>query len=266
MSSSRPKPQGKSGPIRAGASGPAWLVISFPEDKAEREQLIAELFVKAFERWVATESEPTIAPFGQPQQNEEDDLDFTIESSVGPMQMELAEFAPLTVFGPRFADAPPSLHPREKAEHAIGLVNMKSAHQGGDRRFLVIYSTEHGFWLDPNTIERMRRTFQESPPRFDRVYWISIRSLTEASVSEIFPGEPHLFFGDSDLDAGSIFIPHPTEFRVVRSVEWQGSVSLGVHRVSAKITLNYDGFGSVGEIYMTDTVSAVVVGPGEPSE
>jgi hypothetical protein len=258
MSRSRPKPQGKSGPFGGGPNGPTWFVIPFPEDKTERERLIANLFVKAFDRWVATQSEPTLAPFGQPKQNEENDLDFTVETSVGPMQMELAEFAPLSDFGPRFADAPRSLHPREKAEHAIKLIDMKSAHQGGERRFLVIHATEHGFWLDPNTIERMRRAFQKSPPRFDRVYWISIHSLDEASVSEIFPGTPHHLFSDADLDAGRIFIPHPTEFRVVRSVEWEGSVRLGVRRVPAKLTLNYDGFGIVEKMYVADAIGMAV--------
>jgi hypothetical protein len=260
MSRSRSKPQGKSGPFGGGPGGPTWFVIPFPDDKAERERLIAKLFVQAFERWVATESDPTLAPFGEPVQNPENDLDFTVDTSAGSMKMELAEFAPLSNFGPRFADAPPSLQPREKAEHAIRLVEMKSGHQGGDRRFLVIYATEHGFWLDPNTIERMRRAFQASPPRFDRVYWISIHSLAEASVSEIYPGKPHHLFGDADLDAGRIFIPHPTEMRVVTTFEWQGSVGWGQRRIPAKITLDYDGAGTIGEIRMTDAFGAVVVG------
>ncbi|MXP14028.1 hypothetical protein GRI44_04610 [Altererythrobacter confluentis] len=266
MSGSRSKPQGKSGPFGGGPNGPTWFVIPFPEDKAERERLIANLFAKAFDRWVATETDPTLAPFGQPKQNEENDLDFTIDTSAGPMQMELAEFAPLSVFGPRFTDAPTSLQPHEKAEHAIELIGMKSAHQGAVGRFLVIYSTEHGFWLDPITIERMRRAFQESPPRFDRVYWISIHSLTEASVSEIYPGKPHHFFGDADLDAGRIFIPHPADLRVVTSVEWQGSVGWGMLRIPAKITLNYDGASTIGEIRMTDPFGAVVGEQDEPTK
>lgn len=266
MSRSRSKPKGKSGPFGGGPNGATWFVIPFPDDKAERERLIAKLFVQAFDRWVATESDPTFAPFGEPEQNEENDLDFTVDTSVGSMKMELAEFAPLSDFGPRFADAPPSLHPREKAEHAIRLVEKKSAHQGGGRRFLVIYATEHGFWLDPNTIERMRRMFKDSPPRFDRVYWISIHSLNEASVSEIFPGKPHHMFGDADLDAGTIFIPHPKDLRVVTTIEWQGSVGWGTHRIPAKISLNYDGAGTIGEIPMTDAFSAVVVGEDKPPE
>lgn len=67
---------------------------------------------------------------------------------------------------------------------ATALVEKKSGHQGGANRFLVLYETEQGFWLDPFTIEWMRRVLAAKPPAFERVYYVSIHDLTEASVSE----------------------------------------------------------------------------------
>jgi hypothetical protein len=193
------------------------MVIEFPAQKAERERLIAQLFVGSFGHYVALESEPSLAPFGQPRQNEEDHLDFTVATAVGEKLMELAEFAPLRAHGPRFADAPLALDPKEKWQLAIELVQQKSDHQGGADRILVLYATEHAFWLDPMTIERMRRDLTKSAPRFDRIYYVSVHSLEQASVSEIYPGKPHHMFGgetDEELDRHRMTMPHPTEWRL----------------------------------------------------
>lgn len=208
------KPQGESGSVAVNGTGMKFQPIKFPGDKAEREALVARLFVKAFDGWVASESEPSFKPFDEPEQNAENDLDFTIGTSRGEKLMELVEFAPLGTHGPQFTNAPLSVGPKEKAQLACEAVQKKSDHQGGDNRFLLIYATEHGFWLDPVTIERMRRILKADPPKFDRVYYISMHDLESASVSEIFPGVPHHHFGsltDEQMDATRVRLPHPKE-------------------------------------------------------
>jgi hypothetical protein len=208
------KPQGVGGAVVIGSEGAAFVAIKFPALKAEREALIASLFVNAFDQWVANESEPSLKPFGAPQQNPENDLDFTVETSLGTKSMELVEFAPLAVHGPRFADAPRSVHPKDKAALAFEAVCRKSEHQGGDHRFLVTYATEHAFWLDPITIERLRRLLNRKAPKFDRVYYISVHDLGSASVWEIFPGRAHHTFGgwsDEQMDRIRVHLPHPVE-------------------------------------------------------
>lgn len=238
------KPQGTTGPVKLGPHGAEWAVIALPPDNAERERLIARLFIEGFSRWVAMESEPSLAPFGSLQQNEEDNLDFTVVTAQGEKLMELVEFAPLKEHGPRFSDAPPALEPREKAALAVHRVNEKSAHQGGAERFLVIYSTEHAFWLDPVTIERMRRIFSSAPPRFERVYYVSLHELNRASATEIYPGKPHHIIGDmtdEELDRGRVMLPHPTEFSVVRTSEV--TVVLGVNRSPISTRVKYEVTG-----------------------
>ena len=207
------KPQGKTGPVKFGNDGPQWIVTTLPGSKARREQLVADLFVKSFESWVASESEPSLRPFGAPVQNQENDLDFTVSTGIGEVLMELAEFAPLAEYGRRFEAAPPAIPPQEKARLVAALVARKSAHQGGAGRILLLYVTEQGFWLDPCTIECMRRTLAADPPRFDRVFYLSLHGLTEASASEIYPGTPHHHFGrlsDAQLAAARVQTPHPT--------------------------------------------------------
>lgn len=240
----RSKPQGTSGPMRTGPGGPSWEVIEFPQGKTEREQLIAKLFVEGFANWVAMQSEPSLAPFGTPVQNPENDLDFKVSTADGEKLMELAEFAPLDIHGPRFENAPPSLQPREKAELALKLIRSKSDHQGGSDRFLVLYATEHGFWLDPFTIERLRRSLTRSPPRFDRVYYVSVHDLESASVSEIYPGMPHHIIGertDEQLDQMGVYMPHPSEMQVVRTAEWTQVIGVNRMPVTARFTLNVSG-------------------------
>ncbi|MGV7120361.1 hypothetical protein [Sphingopyxis sp. 550A] len=208
------KPQGKDGPVEMGAAGAEWLVTKFPADKAEREQLVADLFVKGFERWVAGESEPSLKPFGPPKQNAENDLDFTISTGLGDKLMELAEFAPLAEHGPKFEAAPESLPPQEKGKLAAALVEKKSGHQGGENRFLLLYVTEQGFWLDPFAIEWVRRLLTAKPPKFERVYYVSIHGLTDASVSEIYPGQPNrhcIGMTDEQLAGMNVRLPHPRE-------------------------------------------------------
>lgn len=242
------KPQGSSGPIQVGAGGAVWKVIPFPEGKAEREELIAKLFVAAFDHYVAMQSEPSFAPFGQPIQNDENHLDFTVATSQGQKLMELAEFAPLHAYGPKFENAPKELHPKSKADLAFDLIAAKSAHQGGKDRFLVIYVTEQGFWLDPISVERIRRKAHTSPPNFDRVYYLSPHDLTSASATEIWPGTPHHWFGeytDEQLDQMGVQMPHPLDMEVVREITGTMPVRSGGQIITANLTINLSNFGPI---------------------
>lgn len=244
----RKKPQGASGQISIGA-GVEWKVIPFPADKKEREQLIARLFVDGLEGYVAMQSEPSLAPFKSVQQNDESDLDFTVDTAVGKKLMELAEFAPLKTHGPTFAEAPKALDPKEKAVLAERLIQDKSAHQGGDGRFLVLYTTEHGFWLDPLTIERLRRSLGKNSPRFERVYYVSPHSLESASVSEIYPGTPHHIFGsfsDHRLDSPRVTIPHPSEMKVGRTEDGTSFVEFDFKRATREIKVEFSKDTALG--------------------
>lgn len=197
-----------------------------------------------FDGYVAMQSEPSLAPFGSPIQNAESDLDFSVTTASGNMLMELVEFAPLQAHGPTFAEAPSSLHPREKAALALERIHQKSDHHGARDRFLVVYTTEHGFWLDPMTIELLRRELTNNPPKFERVYYVSPHSLDDASVSEIYPGKPHHIIGDhsdEQLDQMRVQLPHPTSMIVGRTADWTQMIGVNGRPVMARFRSNISG-------------------------
>lgn len=248
MNKPKGKPQGESGAIKFGPVGVEWQVIPFPGSKPERELLIARLFVKSFDGYVAMESDPSLGPFTGLQQNAENDLDFTVQTAQGPKLMELAEFAPLHVHGPTFAHAPKALNPAEKAARALELIQSKSAHQGGADRFLLLYTTEHGFWLDPITIELLRRRLGATPPNFDRVYYLSPHDLDSGSTSELFPGTSHHFFGnlsDEQITNSRPCLPHPSDLIEERVVEWHGQVRYGGRPIPARMRVIFHVVGAI---------------------
>ncbi|MFC3326064.1 hypothetical protein [Mesorhizobium cantuariense] len=238
MTKARRKPQGTSGPIVGGPDGIEWAKIRFPETKLEREWLVANLFFKGSARPIMEESKPSLTPFGMPHPNDENDIDFTIGTAEGTKLMELAEIAPLKTHGGIFENAPKRIAPKEKASIVYDLIRGKSDHQGAPGRFLVLYATEHAFKADVITIELVRRRLEKTPPKFDRVYALSIHGLDAASIWEVYPGKPHDFFrelSDDDLDRGQS--PHPTEFVVTHSLTWTGAVLSGFRRLPAEFSL-----------------------------
>jgi hypothetical protein len=213
---SRDKPLGTSGPVVFTGDSIEWQVNRLPRGKAARELFIAELLTNA--KLVKDESEPSLRPFSSLTQNEENDLDFTVLTAEGPKLLELAEFAPLHEFGPRFEDAPHTLHQSRKFELVLELIRKKSSHQGGPGRILVIYTTEHAFELDGMTMELLKRDCAKSPPSFDRIYNL-IPVAQFASVSELYPSKPHFALGswtDDELRGAAIMHPHPGDMTVVR--------------------------------------------------
>jgi hypothetical protein len=112
----------------------------------------------------------------------------------------------------------------------------------------VIYATEHGFWLDPITIERMRRLLAKTPPQFDRVYYVSPLDLSVASVTEIYPGSPHHSFGgqsNEQLDEGRVYMPHPTEMIVVSTTEFTAPLLVNGVPILARVRYVVSGLQSI---------------------
>jgi len=208
------KPQGQSGAIRFTAEDTEWKPTQFVQDKAARELQISEMFVRATEHFIMRESEPKCRPFVNLVQNEEDDLDVTVDTAQGRKKMELVEFAPLSKYGPKFENAPKTILSGDKAKLAIEEIRRKSGHQGGTERMLLLYSTEHAFKLDPGAIELMRRAFMDDPPRFERIYYVSPHDETDGTAWEIYPGAEGPMFAelsDQQLGYGNQDFPHPAD-------------------------------------------------------
>lgn len=221
---SKDKPLGTSGPVIFTGESIEWQVNSLPAEKAGRELYIADLLVNT--KLIKEESDPSLRPFSGLVQNAENDLDFTINTPEGRKLLELAEFAPLKEFGPRFENAPRSLDQSSKFDLALELIHKKSSHQGGPERILLIYTTEHAFELDAMTMELLKRELAKSPPRFDRVYNL-VPVAKFASVAEIYPGKPHFAlksWTDDDLRGAKLIHTHPADMTVIRGPDFVQAV------------------------------------------
>jgi hypothetical protein len=211
----RAKPKGQTGPIKLSDTGFKWEIIDFPAGERAREQMIAEIFVHVANNRIDLESpEPRYAPFKDPKQNPENDIDFTILTGQGVKLMELTEFAPLKEHGPKHTDAPHQLQPSAKNELLHALVETKSNRQGAAGRFLVVYTTEEGFWIDAATSELVRRALKSQPPKFDRVYSLTLLGQKSGVVEEIFPGRTKPAFENittEQLRQAQTNIVHPSD-------------------------------------------------------
>ena len=148
MMAQQKKPVGRCGPIRITPAGPVRELLQFPADKAERERMIADLFVlnRAIPR-----GDDKFGPFANPRQNDENDLDFTIETRDGAKLLELAEFAPLAALKTSYQKAPRQLTMRDCAQLFFEVIMKKSKHQGGANRLLLIYKTHDAFFFAAST-------------------------------------------------------------------------------------------------------------------
>ena len=175
------------------------------------------MFVNASSHRIDQESAevPSYRPFSIVCQNDEDDLDFTINTGRGERKLELVEFAPLADYGRSFSTLPLQVDQATKAASLVGLIQKKSLHQGGPDTMLLVYVTEEAFRLDPITIEIARRSLGKDPPKFERVYYVSPHDASTGSADEIYPGKPHHMCGgwtDERLAHTRAKFFHPTEF------------------------------------------------------
>lgn len=204
----RDKPVGRTGPIQITAEGLQRQLVSFPADKEARERMIADLFVGNVARFDAE-----IGPLTNLVQNPEDDLDFTVQTGLGPKLLELAEFAPLSDLGVRYDNAPRQFSKvPELATLYHRLIMNKSAHQGGPDRWLLTYKTHDAFFVPPLVQELERRMLEANPPRFERVYFLSPHDATGATVFTIYPGRPHSFFTEMSNDRLAAMSLHRVDF------------------------------------------------------
>jgi len=237
------KPQGKTGVVHLEPGRVTWEILAFPSSKQEREAFVGKLFTGSFDTYVHCESQPSLAPFTNLIQNDENDLDFTVTTSAGIVLLELAEFAPLDRYGPTFKEAPRSFDPKDKALSVLSLIRQKSAHQGGARRILLIYNTEHAFVIDPITVECVRRSLLSEPPRFERVYSTSPEDALSTFTSELYPGSPHWYFGnlnDQQLMELNVSIPHPLDMRVGPSKSnWIGTTLINGQLINARMSVDW---------------------------
>jgi hypothetical protein len=196
------KPAGFKAAIGFGPNGPALYPATFPPDKADREVLIATLFVKGIDDWY----QDPLKPFSELVRNPEDDLDFTVRIGTGETrQLELTEFAPLRYFQGKYENAPTQFPVGDSARMLLELIYDKSRRQGGLGHLLLIYTTDGAFFVPPPVQELVRRILARDPPRFDRIYFLSPTFGNSATIFTIYPRPPDDWLSDkSDAQLAAI--------------------------------------------------------------
>mgnify|MGYP006865025576 CR=1 FL=1 len=122
----RTKPSGIKGPLRiqvveGGAVVSSFEQIPFSSNKADLEKGIVDKFFLSMNKGLAKSGEKFLLL--DPQQNEENDFDFTVTSPDGPAYLELMEIAPLQ--GPH-EHAPVGYRPYDFAQAIFDGIHQKS--------------------------------------------------------------------------------------------------------------------------------------------
>jgi len=194
------KPTGRTGPIHFSAGPPRREIIEWPNSKKAIESTIATMFVDHAGRMPIG-----LAPFSDLRPNDENDLDFTIATNDGDRLLELAEFAPLAELKAKYESAPKHIPRGQFFELVHDLIMMKSVHQGGAGRLLLLYNTHARLFIDPIAMEAVRRKLNVRKPNFDAIYSLSPKPQGHALVWELWPGQPHPFYerrSDAELAEG----------------------------------------------------------------
>ena len=189
------KPQGVKGPLGISPAGMTIHPVEFPTAKPERELLIANIFVNGSRRLA---SDPLV-PFSDPKLNPECDLDISITVANGQRRkLELVEYAPLDLFGGKYANVPSNHLTGDVAKSIVKLIKKKSAHYAGNSNLLLIYTTENAFSVPSPALELIRRMLSGQKLAFERIYFLSPHSTTEGSTSLVYPREPHDWYARWD--------------------------------------------------------------------
>lgn len=177
----RKKPRGTSVTLHTGPDGISCVRKELPAGKPAIEQHFAELF--------CTDSHgmrPHFKRFGRfdnPCAQEENDIDFKVETELGTKWLELAEFAPIKDVG-RYENATGIWDGRQLAELFINLVRQKNNKGYGSDVILMVYMTHDRFWVPPPVVRMMPELLKDEALVFDAVYVVS----PSGTVMEAWPG------------------------------------------------------------------------------
>lgn len=215
------KRTGEKGAIEIGPEGANAENIAFPEAKEQIEQYVAENFVRHPPKG---EDDQFVAD--SLRQNQQNDLDFHVDTKDGDKLLELMEFAPLDKFGGSFDNIPSQHNVGEISDWYCQEVLRKSAkYQRVPNVYLLTYVTERTLNLR-GCLRLIGSKLNRSQLSLERVYYISLHGSTGASSIRLYPIAgtvlPHA--DEERFGAMTLRVPRREEMRVTdKGVEipWQ---------------------------------------------
>jgi len=169
----RRKPRGKIGVVTLGRN-PAYHAIHLPETKPEIEHAILRAALATARR----QGNDPYALVRPPEQNIENDFDFTLTTRTGTAFLDLLEVAPLEDFGGSYENVPQILRVGDIASSVYSLIRRKhNKYQGIWQTpiHLLAYTTDWRLALPPSALTLLAHWLRSQPHGF-------------ASVSYFLPG------------------------------------------------------------------------------
>ena len=178
------KPTGTVGCISIFADGrpPQFQQVPFPTEKAAIERMVVAAAVSAKKdlgRFYQLDSDPA--------QNDENDLDFTLNTSRGEKRLELMEIAFLATGS---YDAAPLSYNHGELADAICAGIAKKTRRYGDRSsgiHLLLYSTDFRFNVCNDVIWLVSKWCSATPHAFDSVVYVRFPAPRSVDVKIVHP-------------------------------------------------------------------------------
>ena len=184
----RRKPTGTTGRIEFRPEGTVHHLLVFPQTKEQVELFIA----KGFCNPGAVSYVPHLkryAYFHNLQQQQENSLDFKVDTGLGMRWLELCEFAPLEQFGGKYDLVPEEWDARRMFDLFRMLIEKKARKSDGCDVILLIYKTHQTLFVPPPIIRAVRQELMGRPVPFESIYYISPYSSSDMGVWEVWPGD-----------------------------------------------------------------------------
>lgn len=159
--------------------------LHLPHDKGGIERVIATQFAAD-----ARNCDLPAKIIAQPVQNDENDIDFSIETNLGSMGLELVEYAPVGKLG--FAGPKPTeFSPIERAREVTELIAKKSEkyrhYQKHAHLMLLIYVTDNAWALDHFTLQAVQFLARTANTSFHFITYFKPMVNTPGIVYRLYP-------------------------------------------------------------------------------
>jgi hypothetical protein len=181
------KPTGETGPtlISFGPQGvkSEFQQLAFPKQKEAVEALIIQGFLRTAGALLPFHIE-SCTP------NQQDDFDFSLTTSAGPKNVELAEVALLDNQTPSYRAAPASYKPYDFAQRVLDLILSKSAHYAQrppTGLHLLLYITHWAFIPSESALKLLQFWTLKRAHGFEGVYWYAPIASQDGIPFLIYP-------------------------------------------------------------------------------
>ncbi|WP_163836705.1 hypothetical protein [Spartinivicinus ruber] len=189
------KPTGKAGFTRLsfsdGTTKQEFNKINYSDNKEEIELHIVHSFIKTgrdiFKNYFF---------ISNPNQNQQDDFDFTVQTPRGDAYLEMMEVAPLEYYKTNYKNAPNTYKAGDIAEFVFSKIKSKSDKYPNnltEELFLLLYITDYKFHLSDSTIYLISYFCYKATIKFDVVFLYTPLDGSEGVINWVHPIEKEDF-------------------------------------------------------------------------